>query len=475
MNNRRKRKVVFHIPTIGVGRAAPRVPQLGASGRNMQFTRLVGIAGVIALLIGTASSTLRSTPTSITPRRRADTTRTHDPIARLQARLDAGELTLPHDSASGYLAGVLRALNIPVASQGLVFSRTSLQTDKIAPWAPRAIYFNDDVYIGFVQGSHFLEVAAVDPTSGAVFYTLSQEPRARPTFSRETTTCLMCHQSRAATGGVPGFMVLSTLADRYGYPITGVHEGTTSDWTPMAERFGGWYVTGTNGTTGHSGNVYSPMLGHEVSDKRAYKAQFKFQRESARTDLAGKFDTTPYLSAHSDLVALLVLVHQTGVHNLITAVHEAAKEALLERSLSVDSTLPMIATDSTVITNVHLRGAVERLARSMLFAGEAKLDAPITGTTSFAADFPKQGPHDAQGRSLREFDLTRRLFKYPLSFLIYSESFNAIPAFARRAVYRRMKVVLDGKDDDLDFQQLRESDRTAILAILRATKPDFPQ
>ena len=179
----------------------------------MRFTRLVGLAGVIALLIGTASSTLRSTPTSITPRRRADTTRTHDPIARLQARLDAGELTLPHDSASGYLAGVLRALNIPVASQGLVFSRTSLQTDKIAPWAPRAIYFNDDVYIGFVQGSHFLEVAAVDPTSGAVFYTLSQEPRARPTFSRETTTCLMCHQSRAATGGVPGFMVLSTLAD----------------------------------------------------------------------------------------------------------------------------------------------------------------------------------------------------------------------------------------------------------------------
>ena len=292
------------------GRAALRANATARHSRqNIRATRLVGIAGVIVVIMGAASSTLRSTPTSITRRRRADTIRTH---------------------------GLLRA-----------------------------IYFNHDVYIGFVQGSHVLEVAAVDPTSSAVFYTLSQEPRARPTFSRETTTCLMCHQSRAATGGVPGFIVLSTLADRYGYPITGVHDGTTTDWTPIAERFGGWYVTGTHGTTGHSGNVYSPMLGHELSDKRAYRLQFKFQSESARTDLSGKPDATPYLSAHCDIVALMVLVHQTGVHNLITAVHEAAKEALLDRSLSIESTLPIAAIDSTVISNVHLRSAVERLARSM--------------------------------------------------------------------------------------------------------------
>lgn len=433
---------------------------------------LVAFAGIVALL-GAGAATLDGSPTSVARRSPRSAPATGDPIARLQAQLDAGAVTLAHDSLLGYLPALLKTLNIPVSSQGLVFSRTSLQTDKITPWSPRAIYFNDDVYIGYVQESTFLEIAAVDPVRGAVFYTISQEPRARPVFARETTTCLMCHQSRSATGGVPGFMVISSIADRHGYPIVGVHDGSTTDATPMRQRFGGWYVTGSSGAAKHAGNVYSSKLSHEVTDKQGYRTQIDMTTESARTDLAGKFDATPYLSAQSDIVALMVLVHQTVVHNLITAVHESAPDAVFEDSMSRAN-----GRDTTVRSNsggpaARLRRDVDKLVRAMLFVGEASLNGTVKGTTSYAADFASSGPRDAKGRSLREFDLQKRLFKYPLSFLIYSESFNALPDLAKGEVYRQLRGVLAGTDPSTEFTHLAAADRSAILEILAATKPDF--
>jgi len=118
-----------------------------------------------------------------------------DAVARLQKSIDAGEATLEYDTDRGYLPAVLKALKVPVSSQGLVFSRTSLQVDRIAPWTPRAIYFSDDVYVGWVQGGPIMEIAAVDPSLGAVFYTVTQEPGARPVIARQTRTCLQCHDS----------------------------------------------------------------------------------------------------------------------------------------------------------------------------------------------------------------------------------------------------------------------------------------
>ena len=398
---------------------------------------------MLAVLFGAAAATLQGSPRFRPLPAFADTAVTGDPIARLQARIDAGDLTLAYDSTLGYLPAVLEALKIPVSSQGLVFSRTSLQTDKIAPWAPRALYFNDDVYVGYVRDGLILEIASIDRHAGAVFYTLSQESRAKPKFAREGSTCLMCHQSRA-TGNLPGLMVRSTIADRNGYPITGAHEGTTTDDTPVRQRWGGWYVTGTHGTVGHSGNVVSPLLSHEVSDKEGYRRSFDLTTESARTELAGKFDATTYLSAHSDIVALMVLVHQTTVHNLITAVNDAAGDAL-PVAYGAPNTVPNAARPATELS-VRLKTAVEELVRGMLFAREAMLEGPMRGTTSFPQDFSRLGLRDPNGRSLRDFDLERRLFKYPLSFLVYSESFDAIPEVAKREVYRRLRAILSGDD-----------------------------
>lgn len=397
-----------------------------------------------------------------------DTTTLLDPIQKLQAKLDAGTVKLAHDSALGYLPAVLKALDIPVSSQMLVFSRTSLQTDKITPWSPRALYFNDDVYIGYVFDSDFLEVAAVHPTVGGRFYTFNQAQTDKPKFSRETTACLMCHNSRSVTNGVPGFMVLSTISDRHGYPITGVHDGATTDATPVAQRFGGWYVTGTYGTVGHSGNVYSQLLSSQVSDKPTFRAQFNPRPESQLPNLAGKFDSTYYLSTQSDIVAIMVLTHQTILHNLITAVHETAREATMEAAIGS----PEARKAGPAITP-RLRGAVETLVRGMLFVNDATFEAPMKGSTNFAQEFMTRGPRDAKGRSLRDLDLNKRLFKYRLSFLVYSEAFETLPEFAKRAVYARLYSILKGTDRTPDLQNISAEDRQNVLEILTATKPEF--
>ncbi len=394
-----------------------------------------------------------------------------DPISRLQARLNSGGLTFEHDSLTGYLPSVLRALDIPVSSQGLVFSRTSLQTDLIAPWSPRAIYFSDDVYIGFVQGSDFLEVATVSPTSNATYYTLKQDSTRKPVFERDDT-CLSCHQS-PSTGNVPGFLMLSSVTDKSGYFLTGVRQGSTTDATPVKSRFGGWYVTGSAGTSGHSGNVASPRGFREIPDKEAYKRTLDLTTDSERQQLDDKFDTSRYLSGHSDIVALMVLTHQTAIHNLISALHTIAGAVVSDRGRTYDGKQDETSAPVDGIARLRFDGAVERLAKAMLFIGEAPISGPMRGTTSFAQDFAKLGPRDAKGRSLRELDLERRLFRYPLSFLIYSEAFDAMPRVARSAVYSRLRTILQGSDARPEFAELSAADRGAILEILTATKPEF--
>ncbi len=391
-----------------------------------------------------------------------------DPIARLRARIDAGDVHLTYDSIHGYVPALLAALNVPISSQNLVFSRTSLQTDRIAPWAPRALYFSDDIYIGWVQESPIIEIASIAPTSGALFFTLSQDPEGPPRFEREGTTCLMCHDS-GITEGVPGLIMRSVLADRLGYPTTDVHEGQTTDRTPFQRRWGGWYVTGTHGTPGHSGNTRAPELYAEMGDRARYLAGFDLHSEGNVTDLSTRFDVERYLSPHSDIVSLMVLTHQVRVHNLIALVHKEGTRGV--GGLAAQK--PGFRSPSA--PSVRSFAAMDRLVRAMLFVGEAELEGSVQGTSNFAAEFTARGPSDRQGRSLRDFDLERRLFRYPLSFLIYSDAFDALPEFALNHIYDRLGEILTEPEPREDFEHLTASDRKAIYDILLATKPAFAE
>ena len=390
-----------------------------------------------------------------------------DPVALLAKDLANGKRLLAWDEKSGYLKSLLATLGIPRSSQTLVFSRTSFQRERISPEAPRALYFNDDVYIGTVQGGDFLEIASVDPVNGTMFYSLDQkrpvEDRA-PAPHRLTDDCLQCHES-GMTDDIPGLLLRSVFTAPTGNPV--LSEGTfrTNMQSPLQERWGGWYVTGTHGSVRHMGNAILPEG----------KPNEALDRESGANvaSLAKLVDVEPYLESTSDIVALMVLAHQAQVHNLITRASYHTRLALHDnRVFNEDLQEPLAQTRES--TQRRLDSAVEPLVRAMLMSGEAVLTAPIRGTSAFATEFQKRGPRDRRGRHLRKLDLRRRLFAVPLSYLIYNAAFDALPAEARDLFWRRMCEVLSGSDHSPAFAHLSGTDRLVISEILRDTKPAAP-
>jgi len=250
----------------------------------------------------------------------------------------------------------------------------------------------------------------------------------------------------------------SVVADRHGYPVA-ADAGATTDGTPLGKRWGGWYVTGSLGGLQHMGNTTTPALLGEMGNVKTYLARTPIVSADGDHDLSRRFDTAPYLSPHSDAVALLVLAHQTSVHNLITSTrYESLKASAY--GAAPDGPLPQAVA-----------GVAERLLRTMFFAGEAAYPGRVSGTSAFATEFARVGPRDSRGRSLREFDLERRLFKYPFSYLAYSEAFDSLPPNVTAYLSKRVTDVLSGADASADFSHLSAADRQAIREILEATKP----
>ena len=387
-----------------------------------------------------------------------------NPISQLQARLDNGSDQLKCDDRVGYLKSVLESLQVPISSQTLVFSKTSLQRHKITPRTPRALYFRDDVYVGFCQNGEMLELSVADPHLGAVFYTLDQEPTQKPKFMRQADNCLICHGS-SHTRGIPGHLIRSVYTDGAGFPVLAMGTHRIDHTSPISQRWGGWYVTGTHGNQNHLGNLI-------VNGKHEREPVENGAGQNV-TDLNGRFKTTAYLSPHSDLVALMVLEHQTEAHNLLTRANFQTREALYSEA-RLNKELHEPDGHRWDSTTTRIRNSCESLVKYLLFCDEISLTAPLQGTTAFAEEFTALGPRDSQGRSLRDFDLQRRIFKYPCSYLIYSRSFDALPTEARDLVYRRLWDVLTGADQGKAFSHLSEADRTAIREILIATKRDLP-
>ena len=388
---------------------------------------------------------------------------TTDPVAQLQKRIDSGEVKLQFDEQRGYLPSVLSELGVATSSQMLVASQTSFQLRKISPQRPRAIYFNDDVYVGWVQFGDVMELSSVDPKQGAIFYTLEQQETARPKFVRDQGQCLTCHAS-SRTQNVPGHLVRSVFADRSGVPLLGSGTFTTSHRSPFEERWGGWYVTGSHGDQQHMGNVF-------IQDKSEPE---KLDREAGAniTSLAKLFDVAPYASPHSDIVALMVLEHQTQMHNALTRANYETRMAEHHDQI-MNQALGRAADYHSESTQRRIATAGDNVIKHLLFSEEFRLRSPVRGTSSFAADFAKQGPRDGQGRSLREFDLQTRMFKYPCSYLIYSETFDSLPKSMQEYVYQKLIAILSDEESSGDFTHLSPLDKSTLLEILTETKPGF--
>jgi len=374
------------------------------------------------------------------------TAATSDAVSALNARLAAGSATLKYDESSGYLRSVLDALSVPVESQMMVFSQTSLQASQIRMHNPRAVFFNDTVAVGYIRGAKVIEVASQDPVQGVIFYDLAQDAGAKPVLKRNND-CLACHLSWE-TLGVPGLMVQSVypLKDENSY----ANGFTTVHGSPLEQRWGGWWVTGDPGGARHIGNV--SVMYNDKGSKLPNPTR-------ALPSLDGLFDLKGYATSYSDVVALLVIDHQANMTNLITRTGWEARLAAASPSQSASTRVTEAARD---------------LVDYMLFVDEAPLVGPVKSTSGFAESFVARGPKDGEGRSLREFDLRRRLFKYPCSYMIYTPAFDALPPAATNAVYSRLWEVLSGKDASPRYKGLAAQDRQAIVSILRNTKKGLP-
>lgn len=386
-----------------------------------------------------------------------------DPIARLNQKLARGDVKLAFDDEHGFLRSVLQALNVPVESQVLVFSKTSFQAPRIAPRTPRAIYFNETVSVGWVRGGDVVEVAAIDPKQGVIFYTMDQDPVAKPRFDRRDT-CLQCHAS-GGTLGVPGLVVRSVYPETTGMPLFHAGGFVTDHRSPLKERWGGWYVTGTHGTQRHMGNAM-------VRD-RDKPDQLDTDNTLNVTDLKTRFDTEAYLAPTSDIVALMVLEHQSHMTNLITRVGYETRMALHYQQ-SMNKALGQAETEVSESTTRRIHSAAEELVEYLLFTEETPLEGPVKGVSGFAGVFTKAGIRDRKGRSLYDLDLKTRMMKYPCSFLIYSEAFDGLPPAAQDRIYRRLFDVLTDVDKSPKYARLTPADRKAILEILRETKQGLP-
>jgi hypothetical protein len=386
-------------------------------------------------------------------------------VSALSARIERGETKLQYDEQFGYLKALLTELDVPTESQQLVFSKTSLQRQRIAPRTPRALYFNDDVYVGYCHEGEVLEVSVADPQLGTVFYSLDQQQRDKPTLVRQSDNCLICHAG-SQTQSVPGHIVRSVYADGAGQPNLASGTYRIDHSSPFEQRWGGWYVTGTHGAMKHLGNMITTS--RREAEQRIDDANMNV------ADLGDRIERNAYLTPHSDIVALLVMEHQTMAHNAIVRANFTARQAKHYQD-ALNRELKMPDDNVWDSTKSRIKSAGEPLVKCLLFSEEASLTDPVRGTSGFAESFVARGAKATTGRSLRDFDLEKRLFKHPCSYVIYTESFDALPPVMLDYVWQRLHEVLTGKDQSPAFAQLSVADRQAILEILRATKTNLPK
>lgn len=370
-----------------------------------------------------------------------------NPLEKLATRVNQKKVILPHSPEQGHLRGLLAELAIPESSQILVFAKTSLQGHHIGPKTPRAIYFNDDTVLGYVQGEEgLLEIVTTDANLGVSFYTISQKQGESPFIQRETNRCMSCHGGTRSKG-VPGLMVRSVIVDPQGKPVLSAGNFRSDHSSPISQRWGGWYVTGNSGDQKHLGNftLDGPKKTKPLDNDKGQNV----------TELSPWIDTKPYLQPHSDMVSLMVLEHQADVVNYLTRLG-------FENKITRNPDSPKLDVP------------VDDLVRQLLFSKETRLTAPVRGTSQFVRDFEANGPRDKKGRSLREFDLQTRMFRYPLSYMVYSRAFANLPRDLRNRVLVRIHKVLTTPSPEPGFEHLKPLDRTALIEIVRDTVPNLP-
>ena len=389
----------------------------------------------------------------------------NDAATRLEARLASGQLKFS-GTGQEIVAALLRELGVPPASQVVVFSKTSFQRNRINPEHPRAIYFSDACYLGWVPGG-LVEVTTIDPELGPVFYTFDPNRRDAdpgPRFARDND-CLRCHGG-AFVREIPAVFVRSAFPDLRGEPLLR-HGALVVDYrTPFEDRWGGWYVTGRHGTALHRGNVIAREQDEQLVFDRAKGANV--------TDLSGSFDTDRYLARTSDIVALLVLEHQVAMHNALTHAAFSCRRMLhYQKNLQRDFKEPPTAEPTYDSVKSVFESETRAVVDALLFKDEATLPAGIKGAEEFARIFQAGAPKAGGGESLKTLSLSGHLFRNRCSYLIYSDQFLRLPGPLKRRIYERLALALSPTAPDPRYAYLDPTERARITRILQETHPEW--
>ncbi len=390
-------------------------------------------------------------------------TASDEEASRLAAEVAAGTWDYPKNHLQ-FLQALLDKLDIPVESQVLVFSKTSLQTELISPQNPRAIYFSQDAYLAWVPGG-VMELIVTDENLGPVFYTVTPPLGDDPAkITRATDTCLQCHGT-TQTEGVPGLFQRSVAPAPSGHPVLRAGTSIITDASPISERWGGWYVTGQSDNA-HLGN-------RTLIDKGETRLDFTAKRQKDLKTLKKRFDTDKYLRPTSDIAALLVLEHQAHMQNLLTKGLLDYRRALwFQKSLHADLDVDDPEGEIARVCRRH----AEDIVREMLFCDETTLGGDgMEGNEEFAEKFTATGPRAESGRSLRDLRLYGRIFKHRCSYMIYSKAFRALPEMMEKMIYGRLREIMVAEKPPERFAHLKTRERARILTILEGTVPDFPR
>lgn len=369
-------------------------------------------------------------------------------IAALMASIEHGDTQLPEGDEKAILRFLLKTLGIPETSQILVYSKTSAQNFFISPTTPRAIYFNENAYVGHVLGGGF-EIITHDDKLGAAFHFIEPTPGNRNLqIERNTTSCLNCHATRR-TEGIPGLTIRSVPTDADGNLLLPLGSTRTNHTTPLPQRWGGYYVTGSSSLP-HLGNRTYTLAGGLEQE----------QKPAPLKSVAGMVDASRYLADTSDIVALMILEHQCHMHNLLISAAMEYRMATFEDT----------STGGNRAAEVAIKKA-PAIVDTMLFKGEAAIgDGGIDGAESFQASFSGRFPKTANDESLADFHLGNRVFKNRCSYMIYSRAFRSLPLVVKKAVFKELQKRLISGDA---CGWIPEIERGRILNILHETVPGF--
>ncbi|MFP6886034.1 MAG: hypothetical protein VB997_00680, partial [Opitutales bacterium] len=375
----------------------------------------------------------------------------NDRFTRIKDAIQTGKITLDHSNQKTYVLSLLRTLGISPGTQTLVFSTTSLQLSRISPANPRAIYFSDDLYLGWVPGGK-IEVIGIDPDWGSITYIFEvPRPGSPPSLIQRATRCMNCHASQEI-GGAPGLLISSVVPGPGGGSLDSFRQGRTGHGVPLRERFGGWHLTGKHGIKRHWGNLTGTLSPAGLK---------KIANEPGQ-----RFRLDRYPVSTSDILAHLLLEHQVGFVNRFVA--------------ATYRTRAVLAGSVPEIGEKELPKFLEReangLVRYLLFADEAKLTGVgVEGDSLLKANFLKTRHKASDGSSLKDFDLSTRLFRHRCSYMIYSASFAGLPPSLKAQLLDQLGLALDPDMNNPSFAYLPPSEKRSIRKILRETFPGLPK